>query len=325
MDNQNITIISWFILRGFPLEYHDQASLFVLFLLVYLISITANILIILTVKNDKRLHKPMYFFLGNFSFLEIWYISVTVPKMLSDFLSLRKTISATGCLIQFYFFFFFGSTENFLLVIMSFDRYVAICYPLRYLIIMNERFCLVLAAGAWMVSVIAMMIVIIPVSQLSFCGQHEIDHVFCDFSPLVKISCQDAKLSEIIFFLLAGLVIIGCFTLIMASYVHILLTVLSSSSATGLRNAFTTCSSHLMVVFIYYGTVMFMYMRPSAMIYFSVDKVVSVFYSTLTPLLNPVIYSLRNKEMKEAIRRISRISIKGNRNSVKKISFITLN
>ncbi|XP_053305587.1 olfactory receptor 6Y1-like [Spea bombifrons] len=275
--------------------------------------------------TNRQLQKPMYFFLSNFSFLEIWYISVTVPKMLYDFLSLRKTISLVGCLTQFYFFFFFGSTENLLLVIMSFDRYIAICYPLQYLIIMNERFCQVLAAASWLTSVIAMIIVIIPVSQLSFCGVNEIDHVFCDFSPLVKISCNGSTLTEIIFFLLAGVVMIGCFTLIMASYVRILLTVLSTSSSSGLRNALTTCTSHLIVVFIYYGTVMFMYMRPSAMVTYHTDKIVSVFYSTLTPFLNPIIYSLRNKEVKEAIKRTLRISCQRihKQKSVQKLSVTT--
>ncbi|XP_075424068.1 olfactory receptor 6Y1-like [Ascaphus truei] len=325
METDNITIVNEFILQGFPLGHQEKSVLFVVFLLIYLLSITTNVLIISIVRANRRLHKPMYFFLSNFSFLEIWYISVTVPKMLVDFLSSRKTISAVGCLTQFYFFFFFGSTENFLLAIMSFDRYIAICNPLRYLIIMSDTFCKVLAAGAWIVSAIAMVIVIIPVTRLSFCGSQEIDHVFCDFSPLVKISCHGAKLSEIIFFFLAGLVILGCFTLIMASYVHIMITVLATSSASELRNALTTCTSHFLVVFIYYGTVIFMYVRPSATRSFHGDKVVSVFYSALTPLLNPLIYSLRNKEVKEAIRRTFRISVhsihKGN--SVQKLSCIS--
>ncbi|XP_075066617.1 olfactory receptor 6B9-like [Mixophyes fleayi] len=310
MASQNTSNISEFTLLGFPIGCKAKTVLFVVFLVVYLLSITSNILIICIVKTDWHLHKPMYFFLANFSFLEIWYISVTVPKMMSDFLDQRRTISIVGCLIQFYFFFFFGSTENLLLVIMSLDRYVAICYPLQYFIIMTEKFCTLLAAGAWVISVIAMMIVIIPVSRLTFCGSTEIDHVFCDFSPLVKLSCNGATLCEIIFFFLAGVVMIGCFTLIMASYGHIMLTIITTSSNSGLRSAFTTCTSHFIVVFIYYGAVMFMYLRPSATTSFNVDKIVSVFYAVLTPLLNPIIYSLRNREVKEAIQRTFRKSIK---------------
>ncbi|XP_069819520.1 olfactory receptor 6B9-like [Dendropsophus ebraccatus] len=305
----NITKVSGFTLVGFPLGHQAKVLLFLVFLSVYLLTILSNVIIIYLVKFDQHLHKPMYFFLANFSFLEIWYISVTVPKMLSDFLDEGKKISMVGCLTQFYFFFFFGSMENFLLVIMSFDRYLAICYPLQYLIIMTERFCILLAVGAWIVSVIAMMIVIIPVSQLSFCGSNEIDHVFCDFSPLVKLSCNSTKVSETIFFFLAGVVIIGCFGLIMASYVQIIITVVTTSSTSGLRSALTTCTSHFTVVFIYYGTVMFMYMRPSAAITFNVDKVVSVCYAVLTPLLNPIIYSLRNKDVKHAMQRSTRNSI----------------
>ncbi|XP_075424069.1 olfactory receptor 6B9-like [Ascaphus truei] len=309
MGTQNVTMLNVFILGGFHLGHQGQAVLFVVFFIIYLLSITANILIIIIVRTNRRLHNPMYFFLSNFSFVEIWYISVTVPKILVDLLSSRKTISADGCFIQFYFLFFFGSTENFFLAIMSFDRYVAICYPLRYLIIMSDTFCKVLAAGAWIVSAIIVVIVIIPLTRLSFCGSQEIDHVFCDFSPLVKFSCHGSKSIEIIFFFLAGLVILGCFTLIMVTYVHIMITVLATSSASGLRNAFTTCASHFFVVFIYYGTVIFMYVRPTARRSFHGDKVISVFYSALTPLLNPLIYCLRNKEVKEAMRRTFRISV----------------
>ncbi|KAM4707076.1 olfactory receptor 11G2-like [Discoglossus pictus] len=305
-----MTILTKFILQGFSIDRNGQVVLFFVFLNIYLLSITTNILIICLVRTEQRLHKPMYFFLSNFSFLEILYISVTVPKMLFDFLNERKIISVFGCMIQFYFFFLFGSTENFLLAVMSFDRYVAICFPLRYIIIMNERFCSLLAVGAWFVSAIAMIVVIIPITRLSFCGFNIIDHVFCDFSPLVKISCHGATLSEVTFFFLAGMVILGCFTLIMASYIHIIITILGTTSGSGMRNAFATCASHFIVVFIYYGTVIFMYVRPTSTISFHTDKVVSVFYSAVTPLLNPLIYSLRNKEVKVAIKKVFSISRK---------------
>ncbi|XP_053555824.1 olfactory receptor 5F1-like [Bombina bombina] len=307
MDTKNVTAIAMFILQGFAIGYKQQIFLFVMFLFIYLLSITFNTLIIFMVRTERRLHKPMYFFLSNFSFLEIMYISDTVPKMMSDFLSQKKTISVACCITQLYFLFLFGSIENLLLVIMSFDRYVAICYPLQYVIIMSERFCRLLAAAAWMFSVVILMIIIIPVTQLSFCDSNIIDHVFCDFAPVVKISCQGATLCEIVFFLIAGLVILGCFTLIMASYIHIIIIVYATSSGSGLRNAFATCASHFIVVFIYYGTVIFMYVRPSVMVSFHEDKVISVFYSAVTPLLNPVIYSLRNKDVKESIIKLFRI------------------
>lgn len=303
MEMNNFTFTSVFTLRGFSLDNEENTIVFVLFLLIYLFSITSNVLIIYLVYFNRNLHRPMYFFLSNFSFLEIWYISVTVPKMMADFLNQRKVISAVGCFLQFYFLFFFGSTENLLLAIMSFDRYVAICYPLRYVMMMTNAFCKTLAVVAWVVSAITVMVAIIPLTRMSFCVTNKIDHVFCDFSPLVKISCQGAWLSEIIFFPLAGFVILGCFILILASYIHIILTVFATSSHSELRNTFTTCASHFMVVFIYYGTVIFMYVRPSAMLSYKADKVVSVFYSAVTPLLNPIIYSLRNREVREAIKK----------------------
>ncbi|CAJ0919961.1 unnamed protein product [Ranitomeya imitator] len=235
VNGLNISYISEFRLLGFPLVHQAKIVLFVVLLSIYLFTITSNVIIIYLVKFDHHLHKPMYFFLANFSFLEIWYISVTVPKMLSDFLDQDRKISRAGCLTQFYFFF----SLNFLLVLISFDRYIAICHPLQYFTIMTEKFCRLLAVGAWTASIIAMICVTIPVSRLTFCGSNEIDHVFCDFSPLVKLSCNGAMLSKFTYFL-AGVVMIGCFALIMISYVHIIVTVIATSSISELQIVLAT-------------------------------------------------------------------------------------
>ncbi|XP_029437393.1 olfactory receptor 6Y1-like [Rhinatrema bivittatum] len=299
-----------FLLLGLSMTWEQRVMTFVIFLLIYLLTILANILIIALVRVDRSLRKPMYFFLSNFSFLEIWYTSVTIPKMLADFLSKRRSISENGCIAQFYFLFFFGAMENLLLSVMALDRFVAICYPLRYPAVMNDRMCAQLVGGCWIGSCVALLMPAVPMSKLSFCGPLVMDHIFCDFSPLLKLSCTRNSFSEISFLFLAWVVILGCFTLIMVSYVFIILTILRMPSAAGRQNAFATCASHLLVVFIYYGTVIFMYIRPSAHESYYLDKVVSIFYAVVTPLLNPIIYSLRNQEVKAALKRTI-IKLKG--------------
>ncbi|XP_030042497.1 olfactory receptor 11L1-like [Microcaecilia unicolor] len=303
MTEGNITGTNFEIV-GFQLTQTQGSILFLFFLLIYILSTSTNILIITVVRTDRHLHKPMYFFLSNFSFLEIWYTSVTVPRMLADFLSKSRSISRNGCITQFYFLFFLGATENFLLAVMSLDRFVAICYPLRYPAVMNDKMCSNLALASWIISFLVILMPAIPLSQLPFCRPFVIDHIFCDFSPLLKLSCKRNSISEMSFLLIAWAVILGCFTSIMVSYSFIILTVIKMPSAAGRKHAFTTCASHLLVVFIYYGTVIFMYVRPSAHESYNLDKVVSVFYCAVTPLLNPIIYSLRNKEVKTALRRM---------------------
>ncbi|XP_030042499.1 olfactory receptor 11L1-like [Microcaecilia unicolor] len=287
-----------FLLIGFNMTWEQGVVVFIIFFTFYFLTISSNILIITLVRVNRRLHKPMYFFLSNFSFLEIWYTSVTVPKMLADFLSKKRSISHKACILQFYFFCFFGAMENYLLAVMSLDRFIAICYPLRYPVVMNDRVCTQLVGGAWFMSFLAPLLPAVSLSQLSFCGPREIDHVFCDFSPVMELSCTRNSVSEISFSFIARFIIMGCFVMIMVSYIFIISTIMKMPSTSGRHNAFTTCASHLTVVFIYYGTVIFIYVCPTVRESLYMNKVVSVFYVVVTPLLNPIIYSLRNQEMR---------------------------
>ncbi|XP_075433826.1 olfactory receptor 11L1-like [Ascaphus truei] len=268
---------------------------------MYLLTVVAHLLVIMLVALDHRLHKPMYLLLVNFSLLEVLYTTVTVPKMLDALLTNHKEISTPACLAQFYFLFSFGAAENCLLAVMAYDRYVAICWPLHYTSVMTRRTSGGLALGAWGGGMLAATPPAIWISTLRFCFPNRIDHFFCDYAPLLKLSCQDTSVGEFTFMIMSWSVILGCFLLIMVSYALIILCVLRIPSTEGQRKAFSTCASHLTVVSIFYGTVIFMYIRPTSHIRFPVDKVVSVFYCVVTPLMNPVIYCLRNQEVKNAL------------------------
>ncbi|XP_029435422.1 olfactory receptor 6B1-like [Rhinatrema bivittatum] len=303
MRKDNWTLVTEFILLGFPIGQKVECLLFVIFLLLYLLTVGGNMVIITLVKKNRQLHTPMYFFLANFSIMEIWYVSSTVPKMLQNFLVSLKSISVPGCIAQCYFFFVMGGIENYLLAVMAYDRYVAICNPLRYTTIMSQRLCGFLATGSWVVSFLSSLLPIIYLSTLIFCGPNEINHFFCDVSPLLKLSCTDTSLIKNYFFSLVPIVIFSCFIFTLVSYSNIISTILKIPSTSGRKKAFSTCGSHLIVVVIYYGTVMFMYVRPTSRDSFYLDKVVSLFYAVLTPLLNPFIYTLRNNEVKGALRK----------------------
>ncbi|XP_030042500.1 olfactory receptor 6Y1-like [Microcaecilia unicolor] len=298
----NYTTEAEILLVGFNTTWEQGVIVFIAIFTIYLLTISANILIISLVRANRRFHKPMYFFLSNFSFLEIWYTSATLPKMLTDFLSKKRYISLKGCIVQFYFCAVLGSMENYLLAVMSLDRFIAICYPLRYPILMNDKACVQLAGGVWFMSFMSPLLPVVFLSQLSFCGPRVIDHFFCDFSPLMELSCTRNSISEISYTYIARFIILGCFTLIMVSYIFIILTIVKLPSTSGRQNAFATCTSHLTVVFIYYGTVIFIYVCPYESL--SVNKVVSVVYAAVTPLLNPIIYTLRNQEVKAALKRV---------------------
>ncbi|XP_053305704.1 olfactory receptor 6F1-like [Spea bombifrons] len=299
--NNNQSSVTNFILLGFSLSQEIRLFLFIFFTVIYSLTISSNLLIITLVTTQRSLHKPMYFFIGNFSFLEIWYTSVTVPRMLNDLGTGNKTISPIGCISQFYFLFFLGATQHFLLTIMAYDRYLAICHPLHYTNIMSAPFCRKLASGSWLAGCLSISLPAVMMSKLVFCGPNTIDHFFCDFSPLLRLSCTDTWLNEIIFSVVAWIVILGCFFFTFLSYVAVVITILKIPSSLGRQKAFSTCVSHIAVVGIFFGTVIFMYIRPKAKNSSPVDKVVSVFYSVVVPLLNPMIYSLRNKEMKDAL------------------------
>ncbi|XP_069488911.1 olfactory receptor 6N1-like [Ambystoma mexicanum] len=301
MERTNQTIANEFIFLGYPSSRSLQLLLFILLLLVYTLTIASNILIILSVKADPHLHTPMYYFLSHFSFVEVCYTSTTAPKMLFDLLREHKAISTPGCLLQFYFFMSFGGTEDLLLAIMALDRYLAICRPLHYNSMMTSVACKKLAAASYISSFLVVLVPVSWISRLPFCIPNGINHFFCDFAPLLKLLCTDASISGLMFMASACVIIFFCLFMILVSYSLIISTILRIPSTIGRQKAFSTCGSHLVVVSVFFGTLMFMYVRPAGTDSFSLDKVVSVFYSVIVPLLNPLIYSLRNKEMKQSM------------------------
>uniref|UniRef100_G1P1Y2 Olfactory receptor n=2 Tax=Myotis lucifugus TaxID=59463 RepID=G1P1Y2_MYOLU len=299
----NSSTITGFILLGFPGPREKQVLLFVLFSVVFLLTLMGNGSIICAVRWDQRLHTPMYILLANFSFLEIWYVTSTVPNMLANFLSDTKVISFSGCFLQFYFFFSLGSTECFFLAVMAFDRYLAICQPLHYTTIMIGRLCTNLVVSCWVLGFLWFLIPITVISQMSFCGSRIIDHFLCDPAPLLALTCKKAPVVELVFSILSPLPLIIPFLFIVVSYALVLRAVLKVPSAAGRRKAFSTCGSHLAVVSLFYGSVLVMYGSPTSEHEAGMQKIVTLFYSVVTPLLNPVIYSLRNKDMKKALQK----------------------
>ncbi|XP_039353474.1 olfactory receptor 1020-like [Mauremys reevesii] len=305
-DQGNQTSITEFILLGFGNLPELQTHLFLLFLVIYIVTMAGNILIIMLVVTDQHLHTPMYFFLATLSFLETCYSSTILPRMLASLLTGDRTISLRGCIVQFYFFASLVGSECCLLSMMSYDRYLAICKPLHYAGHMSGRFCFYLVAGSWINGFVAIAIIICLMSQLKFCGPSEIDHFFCDFTPVIKLSCSDSHLMELVTFIFSSLFTLPPFVLTLASYTCIIITILRIPSSTGRQKAFSTCSSHLVVVTIFYGTLIIVYLLPRTNTMRALNKLFSVFYTVLTPMANPFIYSLRNKEVKGALRRAIR-------------------
>ncbi|XP_030042472.1 olfactory receptor 11H2-like [Microcaecilia unicolor] len=303
MGMENQTRVTEFILMGFPGHPLTRVLLFLLFLVFYILTLTGNFIITAVILCDRHLHKPMYVFIGNFSFVEIWYTTTTVPKLLSGFLIERDTISFAGCFLQLYFFFSLGATECLILTTMGYDRYLAICNPLRYSTIMNSKVYTNLALSCWITGFMIYVIPIVLIANLPFCGPNEINHFFCDASPLLELSCSQSHTIEIICYTYTSILIFSIFFLIMVSYMNILLAILRIPSTTGRQKAFSTCASHLIVVLIFFASIIFMYVRPTAKYPFDLDKVIGVFYAILVPLINPVIYSLRNKEVIRALKK----------------------
>ncbi|XP_035578998.1 olfactory receptor 6M1-like [Zalophus californianus] len=300
MDMQNQTTVTEFTLTAFPIIQKLQISLFVVLLFTYMLTLTGNTAIISLIWADNRLQTPMYFFLSNLSFLDISYTTSVTPKLLACLLEDKKTISFAGCITQIYFFFFLGTVEFILLAVMSFDRYVAICNPLRYTIIMNGRVCLLLVLGCWVGAFFSVLCPIIVVSRLPYCYR-EISHFFCDIAPLLQAACIDTHFIEMISFLLSSLVLLTSLVFTTVSYTYIISTILHIPSAQGRQKAFSTCASHITVVSIAYGSNIFMYVRPSQSHSLEFDKVTAVMTIMVTPLLNPFIYSLRNEKVKEVL------------------------
>uniref|UniRef100_A0A8C0FZ58 Olfactory receptor n=1 Tax=Chelonoidis abingdonii TaxID=106734 RepID=A0A8C0FZ58_CHEAB len=305
MTTGNHTSVSHFILLGFADHPELSWGLFVVFLSCYLIALTGNLLIIFVTLAEAALHTPMYFFLRNLSFLEICYTSVTLPKILANLLSEDRTISFLGCATQMFFLLFLGGTECYLLAVMAYDRYIAICHPLRYPVLMNRRVYIGLAAASWLANLLVLMGHIAAIFTLPFCGSNEINHFFCDVPPVMKLACGDTHRTEITILLVVLFFVLLPFTLILASYVLIISTILKMPSAEGRKKTFSTCSSHLLVVSLFYGTACTMYLKPKSSHSPNSDKLIALLYSVVTPMLNPIIYSLRNKEVTGALRRLT--------------------
>ncbi|XP_066485461.1 olfactory receptor 10AG1-like [Tiliqua scincoides] len=303
---QNGTGLVEFILQGLSDDPNLKVILFSIFLVIYIILLAGNLLIILLTLADPALHTPMYFFLRNLSFLEICYTSVNIPKMLDNLLSRKKSISVIDCALQTYFAFFLGGSECFLLASMSYDRYVAICKPLHYPVLMSRKVYTSLAVASWLSGFFMSFGYTSMVFTLPFCGSNVINHFFCDIPPLLKLACGDTSRIEIAVFAVAMVFVSLPFILILLSYAGIIAAILRISSSAGRKKSFSTCSSHLTVVILFFGSACIIYLKPNSTYSPNTDKYLSLFYTVVSPILNPVIYSLRNKEVKGALRRLFR-------------------
>ncbi|XP_056209533.1 olfactory receptor 1052-like [Falco biarmicus] len=303
MAQQNHTSVAEFVLEGLSDRVEMKAALFVLLLLTYTITLLGNTGIIIVIQGHPQLHTSMYFFLGSLSVVDICFSSVIAPRTLVNFLVERKTISFVGCMGQAFFYIVFVTAECFLLAAMAYDRYVAICNPLLYSAVMTPGLCMWLVVGSYIGGVLNAIIQMTFIIRLPFCRSNVINHFFCDVPPLLALSCASTYINEIILFSLAGIIELSTISIILVSYIFISFAILRIRSAEGRQKALSTCVSHLTVVTMLYGTTIFMYLRPSSSYSLNTDKVVSVFYTVVIPMLNPLIYSLRNKEVKDALRR----------------------
>ncbi|XP_069083554.1 olfactory receptor 5AP2-like [Pleurodeles waltl] len=304
MKERNWTSVKEFILLGLTDEPKLQIPLFILFLLFYILTLLGNISIVALVTICPHLHTPMYFLLSNLAFVDLTYVSVITPKMLVNFLSETKAISRHACMMQLFFFSFMGSTDVFLLAAMAYDRYVAICNPLLYVAIMTKNTCLCLSGGAYSVAFMNAVVHTSCMFRLSFCGPNKITHFYCDVPPLLKLSCSDTLINVSVLVSVAGSFLISSFIIIIVSYIYIMSAIFRILSSEGRSRAFSTCSSHFFSVVLFYGTVFFMYLRPNSVYSMDQDRVASVFYTVVIPMLNPLIYALRNQEIIGALKNI---------------------
>lgn len=304
MEQGNQTEVNVFILRGLPNTTQLPLLFFFIFLAIYLLTVLGNLLILFTIFSEPRLYSlPMYLFLCNLSFLDICLSSVTVPKILAGLMvSNYRSISFAGCIIQLYAFHFLASTECFLYTVMAYDRYLAICYPLNYAMQMNRKICFGLATGTWLTGSVHAGIHATLTFRLPYCGPNLVDYFFCDIPPVLKLACADTTVNQTIILANIGAVAAGCFALICISYAYIASAILRIQTTHGRRRAFSTCSAHLTVVLLYYGPPVFIYMRPSSND--SSNGSLAVFYTIITPMLNPFIYTLRNNEVKMAVKKL---------------------
>ncbi|KAK9397194.1 olfactory receptor [Crotalus adamanteus] len=303
MENQ--TEVSEFLLTGLINFFKLQNLLFTIFLLLYLAILMGNGMIIILILTEPHLHTPMYFFLGNLSCLDIFFSTVTIPKMLAGFLTELHTISFKGCMIQLHFFHFLGSSEGILLGIMAYDRYVAICNPLHYALIMRKEVCVLMAAAAWCAGFFHALMHAVMTSRLPFCGSNHIEHFLCDIKPLLKLACSSTYLNLMLLNIVTSCIVMSSFAFIVLSYLYIITFLLFKvQSQSGWQKAFSTCGSHLIVVALLYVPVLFNYILPSVGTSSEQDMMVTLIYSAIIPVLNPLIYTLRNEEVKRAMKKI---------------------
>ncbi|XP_006876551.1 PREDICTED: olfactory receptor 5AN1-like [Chrysochloris asiatica] len=302
-EGRNSTTVTWFILVGFSEFPKLTVFLFSIFLGIYLMTMFWNLGLIVLIKIDSYLHTPMYYFLNKLAFLDMGYVSLSSPKMLSDFFQKQKSISVTGCLMQYFFLSSFGLTETCLLVSMAYDRYAAICNPLLYTAIMSPTHCLKIMVGSGITGCCGSFIQLCGLLQLHFCGPNVINHFFCDLPQLMMLSCSDTFFLQVIISVIAVIYGIASVLIITISYGYIIASILKISSAKGRSKAFNTCASHLTTVILFYGSSTFVYLCPSSDYSLSQSKLASVVYTVVIPMLNPLIYSLRNKEIKDALDR----------------------
>ncbi|XP_027697110.1 olfactory receptor 2A1/2A42-like [Vombatus ursinus] len=303
MDN-NQTTVTDFILLGFLVSPKMHLVLFGLFFLLYTFTLLGNGVILMLICLDSLLHTPMYFFLSQLAIVDISYASTTVPQILTNLLNPAKPISFAGCITQTNFFLIFAHTECLLLVMMSYDRYVAICHPLRYTLIMRWGVCIALAIISWACGSFLALVHVILILRLPFCGPREINHFFCELLSVLKLACADLWLNKMVIFIACVLIVVGPFCLVLISYTHILGAILKIQSGEGRKKAFSTCSSHLCVVGLFFGSAIITYMAPNSRNSGEQQKILFLFYSFFNPALNPLIYSLRNAEIKGGLRRL---------------------
>ena len=304
METDNQTSSSEFILLGLSEKPEQETLLFALFLCMYVVTIVGNLLIILAISTDSHLHTPMYFFLANLSLVDFCLATDTVPKMLVSIQIKSKSISYSCCLTQMYFFHFFGIMDSVLIAVMAYDRFVAICHPLHYTTIMSPRLCGLLVGGPWVFSGFISLTHILLMARLVFCGNTELPHYFCDLTPLLRLSCTDTSVNKIFVLIVAGMVIAMPFICILASYARIIVAIMKVPSAGGRKKTFSTCSSHLSVVVLFYGTTIGVYLCPLSVRTAVKEKASAVMYTAVTPMLNPFIYSLRNRDLKGALMKL---------------------
>ncbi|XP_029474929.1 olfactory receptor 1361-like [Rhinatrema bivittatum] len=303
MERGNQSTATEFLLLGFSDPPEHQPFLFVLFLVMYLLTIVGNLMIFCIVRIDPQLHTPMYFFLSSLALVDIVFTSATVPKLLINLLSESKRISFVGCIMQLYVFVALGNLDSLILAMMAYDRYVAICRPLHYSVMMRKTLCVQLLFGAGVIVALHSLLHSIMTARLSFCGANKVHHFFCDLPPLIKLSCSDTSLNVLLLLTETSVLLLFHFLCILFSYVRIVIAILKMRSPDGRYKAFSTCSSHLTVVALQYGPLLFTYIRPSSAYSLNRDIILSVMYTVVAPMLNPFVYTVRNKEVKGALKR----------------------